>query len=154
MNGAANYYTETLIDNLSVVDKLINDYWFASPENVDHVPLNFNWRQYLSLEGTGHVKLYTARDDNGNMLGCALYFVTEHLHHKNYVVAECDTLAVSIAARGHGVGRGLIAHAEQALKAFDVKEIIHRSRLVYDTEALFPKLGFTAIETAYSKKVT
>lgn len=148
------YSHEKLVDTLSTVDGLINAYWFATKENAGHEALDFAWLRYCEMESVEMLHLYTARTDSGDMVGAAIYIITEHPHHKGYVMALCDTLCTAIAVRGLGIARGLMAYAEPRLVAVGVREIVHMQRLVYGVEPLFPKLGYSPFETAYSKKVS
>lgn len=133
---------------------LVYGYWYATPENKDHVPVDYDWEQYNALDSIGALKLYTARNKADALIGVALYVVVSATHHKGYKVADCDTLATGLHYRGLGIGKALTEYAKTALPLLGVKEIVHRSRHVFGTDkSLFPSLGFTPIETVYSLKV-
>lgn len=133
---------------------LVYGYWYATPENKDHEPVDYDWEQYQLLDKVGCLRLYTARNKSDTLIGVALYTVVNATHHKGYKVADCDTLATGLRYRGLGIGKALTEHAKKALPLLGVKEIVHRSRHVFGTDkSLFPSLGFAAIETVYSIKV-
>ena len=134
------------------LDDLMHDYYKRSAASEDVPPLNFNWRAYIQLNDSGSLKLFTARTDK--LLGFALYHVHEHLHHIGSVNAACDTLAVHVDARRHGVGRKLMEFAEPVLRSLGVTHITHQFRTCYTAKPLFPKLGYKLIEYGYLKELT
>lgn len=148
------FYDEESLTRIQLeYETLVNGYWYATPENKGHEPVAYDWDQYHLLDNAQLLRLYTARDARDKLVGVALYVVVNTLHHKGYKVADCDTLATAIASRGQGIGKGLLTYAKQRLALEGVKELIHRSRLVFGEQTLFPSQGFTAIETVYSYKV-
>jgi GNAT superfamily N-acetyltransferase len=148
------------------LETLVRAYYSPTKAH-DGIPAyRFNWPVYWTAQAHKALYLATARRGRerwggasgaahytGTLVGWVLYLVTDHPHHKGFRVAECDTLAVSHHERGQGIGRGLVEHAEPALKAMGATRIIHRHRLVYGDNSLFPKLGFRPEEVAYFKDI-
>lgn len=148
------YYDEESLTTIQLeYETLINGYWYATSENQGHEPVAYDWEQYHILDKAKLLRLYTARDARDKLIGVALYVVVNAMHHKGYKMADCDTLATDLECRGRGIGKGLLTYAKQKLALECVREIMHRSRLVFGEQTLFPSQGFTAIETVYSYKV-
>lgn len=148
------------------LETLVRAYYAPTKAHEGLPPYRFQWPVYWSAQSHKVLYLATARRGRerwggasgaahytGPLVGWVLYLVLDHPHHKGLKMADCDTLAVSHHERGRGIGRGLIEHAVPALKAMGASRIVHRHRLVYGENALFPKLGFQPVETAYIKEI-
>ena len=129
--------------------QLIRDYWTADVQG-GMPPLKMDWSYYGDLEKLGRLVIITAREDY-DLLGFAMYLLSNHPQHGGMPIAFCNTLAVDTKHRGKGIGRQLVQAAEAYLRGTDVKMMFHGYRTVYDAEPLFPKLGFDLIEHIYMK---
>ena len=133
---------------------IYQDYYARSKASEGMPPLDFRWEVFFQLQDLGMFRVYTARE-NGKLLGVAMYVVTEHLHHRGWMVADCDGLSVHLDARGRGIGRLLVNFAADDLKEAGVQIMAHRARAVYDDVPLFEKLPeFKLIEKVYARKLT
>ena len=128
----------------------MHEYWDNTVANQDAPPLDYDWEFYLAAEEAGKYVLITAREGD-EIIGYVDYYVATHPHHKTVVFAACNTLATKVGHRGKGIGSKLVKAAESFLKLYNVKRIVHGYRTVYETEPLFPKLGFKLIEQLYVK---
>ncbi len=132
---------------------IYQDYYARSKGREGVPPLDFRWEVFYQLQDLGLFRVYTARE-NGKLLGVAMYVVTEHLHYKGYMVADCDGLSVHLDARGRGIGRQLVDFAADELKEQGVNVMAHRARMVYDETPLFEKLPeFQMVEKVYTRKL-
>lgn len=152
MSDAVRYRREPLTPGLEAeLESLVRDYYARTPAHDGLPPYEFRWEVYRHARST---TLVTARSvQSAALLGFALYLHYDHPHHNGFRLADCDTLAVSPEARGRGIGRGLMAYAEPLLKDRGARRIIHRHRLVYGDNALFPKLGYRPEEVAFFKDI-
>ena len=132
-------------------DRLVKDY-FDRTNAGDGVPsIDMDWVTYLRLEEHGKLAVFTARDDDDIIQGFAMYVVMLNPHYRTKFFAECDIIAVCPECRGKGVARTLIEIAEGVFRRMGVDRMVHKFRTVYDTEPLFPKLGFVEAERTYMK---
>jgi len=143
---------EDLIDTVMDLDALIRDY-FARTKAQDGIPpLRMNWKFYTDLAVANRLAVFTARDDTDALVGFAMYILGNHPQHAGMPYAMCNTLAVDVSHRNQGIGTLLV---EASLSYFkdhtDIKMVMHGYRTIYDTEPLFPKLGFDLIEHIYMK---
>jgi len=142
---------EQLIDTVMDLDALIRDY-FARTKAQDGIPpLRMNWKFYTDLAVAGRLTIFTARDDTDALLGFAMYILGHHPQHAGMPYAMCNTLAVDVSHRNQGIGTLLVEAALAHFKGTDIKMVMHGYRTIYDTEPLFPKLGFDLMEHIYMK---
>jgi GNAT superfamily N-acetyltransferase len=142
--------TEALEAELSA---LFTAYYSVTPAHTGQPPYDFNWAVFRAVQDANMLLITVARDEDNSLCGAALYIITEHSHHRGWIIAECDTLAVDHNKRGKGIGRGLYAYTETQLRDRGVKLITNRFRVCYDVEPLFPKLGFKLAEQVYMKEI-
>lgn len=136
------------------MEALVRDYYARTPAHTGIPPYEFNWDVYANLARNHALMVITAREaewPDTLLLGFGLYILLDHPHHKDLLVAECDSLSVRPEARGRGIARGIVREAEDALRAIGVDKLIHRHRHCYGADPLFPKLGFEAAETVWQK---
>lgn len=145
--------TEELDGCYKEMDALLLDYFAKTIAKEGLPPLNMNWMAYIHLSNSGSLVLITARDDRRKLVGFIMYLVHPHLHHVGVVNAACDIIAVAIEARGKGIARAMMKVAEPILKERGAKFITHQFRTCYDTEPLFPRLGYRLIEQSYLKEL-
>ncbi len=142
---------EQLVDTVMDLDALIRDY-FARTKAQDGIPpLRMNWKFYADLEAASRLTVLTARADDGVLLGFAMYILGNHPQHAGMPYAMCNTLAVDVSHRNQGIGTLLVEAALAHFKDTDIKMVMHGYRTIYDTEPLFPKLGFDLMEHIYMK---
>jgi GNAT superfamily N-acetyltransferase len=85
------------------------------------------------------------------LVGFALYLVVDHPHHVGTKIGECDAIAINVGLRKNGIGQKLIDFSLDMLRILGAKFVTHRYRTCYNTEPIFPKLGFRLIEHVYLK---
>lgn len=149
------YEIESLKDNVSLrneIHKLVRAYYDVTPAHTGLPPYDFNWHVYEAAQEADKLLLLTARD-HGQLVGFCIYVVTPHPHHVDWLVAECDTIAVAHTHRSKGIGRRVLEIAMGILKDRGVKTIANRYRTCYNTAPLFSELGFTCVEHVYVKEL-
>jgi len=144
---------ENLRPCIPEVDALIKDYYATTIASKGVPPVDFDWDFYMNLQMEDKLTLITARDDERNLLGFAMYIVMFHPQYKTTMYATCNTLAVKPECRGQGIGSKLVKASEAFLKMNSVKYMMHGYRAVYEAEPLFKKLGFTLTEQFYVKEL-
>jgi GNAT superfamily N-acetyltransferase len=137
------------------LDALLMEHMPRPAERERMLPMRVDWLAFRRLEHAGGVVLVTARDDEfgGRVLGFVLYFVVPNMHHAGTIIAACDFLVVADDMRGLGIAANLMKVAEPILRERGVSFITHMFCVCYDTQPLFPKLGYALIEQAYLKEL-
>jgi GNAT superfamily N-acetyltransferase len=148
------YRSEPMEDCFRQVDELVHRYYKADPAIAAGAPkLDIQWEHYLRLDANDMMFVMTCRQLDEALVGCALYVIGPHPHYNGKTFAYCAILAVDKAYRGQGVGRALVAGSMIKLRERGVQFITHGSRMVYDVEPLFAKLGFTLYEQTFIKEL-
>ena len=144
---------EAIADVHKELDALVMDYYARDPVALDGMPPHeFDWPIYIQLNNASASRLFTARDDK-QLLGFVVYHVVPHLHHVGLLTATCDMISVALDARGKGVGKALIEHAEHEFRKAKVRYIVHMHRMCYDVPPLFAKHGYRLVEQSYLKEL-
>jgi GNAT superfamily N-acetyltransferase len=145
---------EHLANGLSdEIDAFMHAYFARTNAQVDLPTLDLSWSLYHHLDDAGKLAVFTARDDDGKLMGFVMYVLAVNPHHSVLYTASCDTIAVDPDHRGKGIGRTLYLFAESRLIDMDIKQVVHHYRTVYDEKPMFPRLGFKLVEHVYAKEI-
>ncbi len=125
----------------------------AKELNVLSVTLDPDYNAYLSAAEAGYIALYTTRDDEGKLIGYALYWVNMHPHY-SILVATQDVLFLHKDHRKGRLGIKLLKYSEKKLKEdYNVKVIVQHTKKHKALDSLFSYLGYTEAEAVYLKEI-
>lgn len=108
---------------------------------------------YRSAEDGGMTRVYTARRDDGALVGYAAYFVLPNMHYRTKLVAESDVFFLAPEERRGLAGLRLLQYADKALTAEGVAAIINKVKCSHDCGRLFARMGYTHFEDHYMRVV-
>jgi GNAT superfamily N-acetyltransferase len=129
---------------------LIEDHWRQVALDQDTIPLDPDWEKYLAMDEMCIVHLTTARY-HGELVGYAVYLLSNALHYKTLEVAEADMFWLAPEHRKGWAGVHLIKCAEASLKDLGVHKVFNKVKLHADVGKVFEYLGHTAVERVYAK---
>jgi GNAT superfamily N-acetyltransferase len=132
---------------------LLPRHWEELALEKDKVPLDPNWRRYAELDAVGAISLVTMRQ-SGRLVGYSIMFVMPGLHYMGCLEARMDIFWVAPEVRGRMGGLRLFRAHERELRRRGVKRIYAGSKLHKDSSRLFVALGYTPIETWFSKWIS
>jgi GNAT superfamily N-acetyltransferase len=132
------------------VQPLIEEHYQEISANLD-IPLKPNWEKYIGLDHMGVLRIYTARNDAGELIGYGVYFVQKNLHYDDSLQAVQDILFIRKGFRGTG-GR-LIKWCDEQLKAEGVQVVYHHVKIMHDFGPLLERMGYKCIEKIYSRRL-
>ncbi len=144
---------ELLTDVVMDLNELILSYYADTVAQEGIPPLRMNWQFYAGMEAANRLVVFTARNDDKELLGFGMYIIGNHPQHAGMPFALCNTLAVGTKHRNQGIGTLLVEAAIAYFRTTDVKMLVHGHRTVYDAAPLFPKLGFDLIEHIYMRMI-
>lgn len=134
------------------IDTYLEEQYDHSVASTDIPRYDHDWMTYRDLQAMGLLVVVVARID-GSLAGYTMYTLTPMLHHKSINIAICDGVVTCMQHRGKGIGRKLVEFAMAECKRRGANRIVNHYRVCYDTEPLFPKLGFKLIEHVYMKEL-
>lgn len=118
------------------------------------IPLNPDYGRYFEAEHHGQLRIYTARY-HGTLIGYAIYFVRPSLHYRDSLQAHQDILYLAPEHRRGGVGRGLIDHADGALRQEGVQVVIqhvkHKRELNFGP--LLKRIGYEFMDELWTRRL-
>ena len=126
-------------------------------EEVDLYPeapeLNVDHDQFITLDEADMLVLVTLRD-KGKLLGFHLTMLMSDIFYKHILTGYVSCYFLDKGARGRGVGARMFEYADDVLKDKGAKRVFMSRKIYINNEALFDKLGYTQIESNYTKAMT
>jgi GNAT superfamily N-acetyltransferase len=129
---------------------LFEDHWRELALNQEKVPLAVNYGIYAALDRAGQLLVVTLRDA-GRVVGYFMGIVAPGLHYSTCLECKMDIFRVLPEARGRHAGTRLFRAVEAECKRRGVQRMFNGSKLHRDSGRLFAALGYTPVETYYSK---
>lgn len=116
------------------------------------IPLDPDFETYMKMEDAGILRVYTARNEQGVLIGYAVYFLKHNLHYKSSLQALQDIIFIDPAHRG--VGAKLIIWCDRELKKEGVQLVCQHIKVATPhTIALFKRLGYEEIDVILGKRL-
>lgn len=109
---------------------------FAEVSHYQDIPLSINWDKYYLFEENGFLRVYTARSDEGALIGYMLCIVQTNIRYSSSLQAVQDILFILPERRGFGMK--FIKWCEDRLREDGVQ-------VLYQHTKLDPKLDFSPI---------
>lgn len=118
------------------------------------IPLEPDKATYLAVEASGQFRFFTARVD-GALIGYSAYFVRHNVHYAGSLQASEDVLFLAPEHRKGGLGREMIAYADDALRAEGVQVVMRHvkadPRLNFGR--LLERVGYTLVDHIYARRL-
>lgn len=120
----------------------------------DFFELDPDWDTYKFYEDAGKYVHFTARDEDGTLVGYVSYAVTNSLHYKAEIYATMDLIYLHEDYRHTGIAEDMMEFAENYLKenyGVTMLTIHMKTRAPFETLAL--SLDYDKMEYLYTKYV-
>ena len=145
-------YKREIADDALVAEMLplFQKHW----EEIAHykdIPLEPDFKKYLVLEGLGDLRVYTARDESGRLVGYAIYVIFIDAHYQSLLGAKQDVLYILPANRGFGMD--FIVWCDNQLKDQGIKVVFQHVKVAHDFGPMLKFLGYELVEHLYSKRL-
>lgn len=115
------------------------------------VPLDPNFEAYLAMEASGALRIYVAREEDGEILGYSAYIILRSPHYRTMVQAMQDVLFIRKEHRGFG--RDFLSWCEEQLKADGVSALATHVHVKHDFGKMLERLGYEKFEHNYIKRL-
>ncbi len=142
---------ESYANCLPELKAIYPDHWRELAVDQD-IPLEPNYPGYAKLDEAGCVLLVTLRD-GAKLAAYFIGFLFPEMHYVNCYACTGDIFYVLPAYRNGFAGVRLFRAVEKALRLRGVQRWHVTSKLHKDSGALLRRMGFTAVETHYSKRL-
>lgn len=109
-----------------------------------------DWNIYLNLDRQGKVKVVLC-EDNDKIIGYIVFFITQHLHYVDCLVASEDIYYLKPEYRKGRIGIKMFKFAEEYLKSININMIKYSTKTHLDNSKLFEYLQYSLTEKVYTK---
>lgn len=112
-----------------------------------------DYERFLAIQKAGVLRVYTAREETGELIGYAFFLVSPSLHYCGSLQALQDILFIHPERRGFG--KEFIAWCDEQLKAEGVQVVYHhvKAKPELDFSALLERMGYTLVDKIYGKRL-
>lgn len=115
------------------------------------IVLDPDWDQYDKLEQVGALRVYTARDHEGVLIGYSVYFIRHNLHYKNSRQAMQDILFIDPERRGFGAK--FILWCDKQLKEEGVQVTYHHVKSKHNFGPMLERIGYELVDLIYARRL-
>lgn len=116
-------------------------------------PVDIDLDAYRRAEDADMLRIYTARDQDGKLVGYAAYFVMPNFHYQSKLVAEADVFFLLPEERRGLAGLRLLRFADAELRKGGVNIIAQKVKTAHDCGSLFKRMGYVHAENVWMKVV-
>lgn len=128
---------------------LFEAHWREVGNDRHRVPLHVDYARYAQMERDGGLAAWTARDDEGVLVGYNVFFVHRHPHYASTVYAQNDVIYLDPDRRLGSAGVRLIKTALDGLKLMGVQKVLFHVKLGHDFGPVLERLGLRPVETIH-----
>ena len=115
-------------------------------------PLRIDYKKYLDLQGFGHIRVYTAREGTGELVGYAVWLLGSHPQHKDLFCAKQEAIYINPIYRGLN-GEFIKYCDDRLMEEESVDLIFHHVKPKHDWSKLLIKNGYEHFENVYVRRV-
>lgn len=137
-------------DLFSEILPLINAHYREIAHYQD-IPLDPNYEGYKAAAAADCLRIFTARNDDREVVGYAVYFVRHNLHYKSSLQAVQDILYVHPGFRGMG-GR-LIKWCDDQLKTEGVQVVYQHVKAAHDFGPMLERFGYELVDKIFARRL-
>lgn len=117
------------------------------------IKLEPDFEQYAKIEDCGLLRTFTARDDQGVMVGYAVFFVKSNLHYKSSKQAVQDVIYIERSRRGAGIGKEFIQWCDEQLKADGCQVVYHHIKDKHNFGPMLETMGYQLVDLIYGRRL-
>lgn len=115
------------------------------------IPLEPSVDGYRALADSGALRIFTARDEENDLVGYAVYFLKYNLHYQSSLQAGQDILYVRPDSRG--IGARLIKWCDEQLKAEGVQVVYQHVKAAHNFGPMLERQGYELVDLLYARRL-
>jgi len=123
------------------IQLLIKRHYAELTLDKDVMKLAPDWDRYNELNSLGKLSIVAAYDGD-KMVGYSVFFLNEHIHYKNNIIANNDVLFLAPEYRLGMTGIKLIKYSEMILQQLGVSKVIWHVKMAKDFRKLLHRMGY------------
>ena len=112
-------------------------------------PLDPDWDAYFSFQLAGFLRVFTARDHEGTLIGYSVAFVRSDLHHKGSTRSSADIFFIRKDRRGFGLQ--FLLWCNDRLREEGIEIDFQHISDKHDWGKMAARAGYGRIETVWGK---
>lgn len=144
------FQLETIKNILEEAKPLLVDHWNEVAHFKD-IPLDPDYDSYLKIEEAGMSKTFTARTDDGTLVGYAVFFVRPHIHYRSMVMAQQDIVYVDAAHRPSSIL--FFDYCDMELKAMGINVVSQHVKSKHNFGSILERHGYELMDLIYVKRL-
>ncbi len=145
-----HYAHESYTNIKDEIKPLLEQHYEEIALDQDVIKLNPDWDAYAKYDSIHALRCYTARNDNGDLIGYFVLMVSTSLHYKDHLFANNDVIFLRKDARKGMTGVKLIKYAVKCLQREGITRININTKTHQPFDVIVERLGFELIERVYS----
>tara|TARA_R100000951_G_scaffold27669_1_gene23785 strand:- start:1012 stop:1464 length:453 start_codon:yes stop_codon:yes gene_type:complete len=145
-----DYAHESYTNIKDEIKPLLEQHYEEIALDQDVIKLNPDWDAYAKYDSIHALRCYTARNDDGDLIGYFVLMVSTSLHYKDHLFANNDVIFLRKDARKGMTGVKLIKYAVKCLQREGITRININTKTHQPFDVIVERLGFELIERVYS----
>jgi GNAT superfamily N-acetyltransferase len=136
---AVEQYSDGLIEEIK---PLIQLHYDEIALNKEFIPLDPDWDTYAAIAAQGRLLIVTARNEQHELIGYAVFFINQHVHYKSTRMASNDILYLLPEYRRGSTGIRLLKDSETACRARGVDKMLWHIKFAKDFRNILYRMGY------------
>jgi len=132
------------------LEPLLYAHWREIAHYQDIV-LNPDWDHYIAGDENGLLRCFTARDEEEDLVGYAIFWVRPNAHYKDSLQAAQDVLFIHPTRRGFGAK--FILWCDDQLAAEGVQAVYHHVKAAHDFGSMLERFGYEVVDLIYARRL-
>lgn len=148
MKFQREYITDETLDEMLPLLKI---HWHEVAHFQD-IPLDVDREMYKSSELNGMMRMYTARNETGAMVGYAVFLLRHNPHYKTSYQALQDVIFIHPKERG--IGQRFVLWCDEQLKLEGVQAVYHHVKAAHNFgPKLLEPIGYKLVDLIYARRL-
>lgn len=112
--------------------------------------LDIDYETYLRIQEAGALRLFTAREETGKLIGYQVFSISRHLHYNAKVASQ---MALFIPPERRGFGISFMRWCNRVLATDGVDTVLQHVTKHCDFSKILKRDGFEFMDAVYRKKL-
>ena len=145
------YSEESFLEVIDDIKPLVKDHSEEVDVYQEVVQFNPDYDTYEAMAEMGIIKFYTARAEDGELVGYSVMMVNQNPHYKDHLYGVNDIFYVHPDHRHTEVAPTLLKYTEDKMRELDVSVITMNMKTHQPFESLMDSLEWDKTEIVFTK---